>query len=140
MSAESWPIGIREAVDDFRRDVPKIMNGEFVCVPNRLGVAPRTMRRTISDLHRIAGRHYGVRPTAIKGKSRQQEICRARFICWHILHAVNGWTATRIGKAYDRDHTSISNGWQRYEDFCYAVGGYRETAERIKAEWVAVNV
>ena len=136
MSAESWPEGIREAVEDFRRDVPKIMNGEFVCVPDPGEPKALTKRQLVGRLNSLVASHMDFPPVEIFGQGKRREVIRARFICWRILNELHGWTVVEIARMYRRDHSSVVNGLARYPEMMAQFPGLAVTARTIRAEWI----
>jgi chromosomal replication initiator protein len=55
----------------------------------------------------------GVSVQNIRGISRDKDIVLARHVVWMILHDYKGFTYSRLGREYERDHTTIINGVNR---------------------------
>lgn len=64
------------------------------------------MLRDTIDLTALS---YGVRKSDILGTSRSRELVQARREIWKHLRE-QGWSYPRIGRAFNRDHTTILHG------------------------------
>ena len=49
----------------------------------------------------------GVSVLKIKGKSRLQDVVRARWLAMHLLHMFLGSSSVQLGAMFGRDHTSV---------------------------------
>lgn len=65
---------------------------------------PREERMAI--IANVAKRH-GVTVKQIMGKSRLAEHVEARWAAMRIIHALYGDSSTRIGRLFNRDHTTV---------------------------------
>jgi chromosomal replication initiation ATPase DnaA len=52
---------------------------------------------------------YGLVYSDLIGRSRDRHICQARFSAYRALRDL-GWSQARIGRAFQRDHTTILHG------------------------------
>ncbi len=52
-------------------------------------------------------KYFGVSKEDILSHSRKKELTLARHITMYLLHSVKGVSLTKLGKIFDRDHTSI---------------------------------
>lgn len=53
-----------------------------------------------------ACREFGITPAELTSRSRKQPYVNARVWCWKRLRNA-GWTWGMIGRAFERDHTTI---------------------------------
>ena len=51
--------------------------------------------------------YFGVSKEDILSHSRKKEFALARHITMYLLHSIKGVSLTKLGKMFDRDHTSI---------------------------------
>ena len=65
---------------------------------------PREERMAI--IKGVAKRH-GITVKQIMGRSTYTEIVEARHHAMRIIHAVYGDSSTRIGRLFNRDHTTV---------------------------------
>jgi len=52
-------------------------------------------------------REFGVSPDHLTGRKRNQEIVRPRHVAMYLAFKMTRETATSIGKAFNRDHTTV---------------------------------
>lgn len=57
----------------------------------------------------------GVRPDQIMGRARTKHVVRARFAAMAIARDYLGLSYPAIGRAFDRDHTSIINAMRKVD-------------------------
>lgn len=69
-------------------------------------------RRLLSRLVTTSARVFGVERRDILGSSRVDEVCRARWAVWTEL-VDRGFSLASIGRAFDRDHTTIRSAVRR---------------------------
>lgn len=75
-------------------------------------VAARTLARIetiVQDACAQAGQQHDVDASEIRGRSKYREVMAARRTAYRIL-ADRGWSVSRIGRAFGRDHSTISHG------------------------------
>lgn len=53
------------------------------------------------------------------GQDRRRPVALARFEAWAALHAI-GWSTPRIGRKFNRDHSTIVHGIQRHKAIALA--------------------
>lgn len=58
------------------------------------------------DAYALAARRHGVTVEEMRSRSRLAHLVAARVEAWRILRA-QGWSLPAIGKAADRDHTTV---------------------------------
>jgi chromosomal replication initiation ATPase DnaA len=57
----------------------------------------------------------GIGRDAITSRTRQQEVCEARHICWYIQNKIHGYSKSAIGRKYGVCHTTVMDGINRIE-------------------------
>lgn len=55
-------------------------------------------------------------PTDIRGHRRDKQLVKMRHAIWARVQAALGWSLSRLGKFFHRDHTSILNGIHRHNN------------------------
>ena len=68
------------------------------------------MNPEFDRLLRWVGRAFDVAPQDIRGRCRKHRICVARHALMFAAYKYLGLTQQEIGKAMDRDHTSVVHG------------------------------
>lgn len=53
---------------------------------------------------------------AALSQCRQMDLVRARWVCYHVLQTHLGWSMPRIGKYFNRDHTTVLHGLRGYKN------------------------
>ena len=56
---------------------------------------------------------WGLEPGALQARVRSFRIARPRFAAFRLVHRLLRWPLIRIGRAFQRDHTSIAAGLRR---------------------------
>ena len=75
----------------------------------------------------------GIKPQDLLTRSRKSERCIARYIVWHLVKKHNpAITIKRLGQYFDRDHTTVLNGfWQ--------INNLMETCEKMRFDVSAIE-
>ena len=63
----------------------------------------------------VASMKHGVPVWSIFGPRKEARIVRARWDAWALARAA-GWTLPEIGRAFNRDHTTILHGLRKREN------------------------
>ena len=64
----------------------------------------------------------------IMGPRRHRPIADIRFALWWVLHRQYGWSFPRIGREFNRDHSSVVHGVQFVDEMLAATA----TTERVR--------
>ncbi len=73
---------------------------------------------------------FGLSMQDIKGKSRTKELCEARFaVIVALNHIGQGWS--ELGRTFNRDHSTIINGYNRGAYLCRHQYGFADIVEEI---------
>lgn len=75
-----------------------------------------TMRLITAE---VAARH-GLRPAELTGERRTHKLAHARHEAWAEIHATGKFSTPQIGRAFNRDHSTVVVGIQRHKE---RVGG-----------------
>ena len=73
-----------------------------------------TPRQFTMALIEMIAREHGVTMAELMGVSRRQKYCIARREIWRVLRD-QGISLPRIGRMFNRDHTTILHGLRRIE-------------------------
>lgn len=65
------------------------------------------MNKLIEDVIECTAKRFGFEATDILGRSRTQMLARARAVAMHEARML-GFSYVEIGKAFGRDHTTVS--------------------------------
>ena len=84
--------------------------------------ASQVKRPTIAQVCRATADHYGLSWLDLVEPCRKRHISEARHVAMYLSHAVSKRGCIRIGRAMERDHTTVS----------YAV---RKVKARVGADW-----
>ncbi|HXF89569.1 MAG TPA: helix-turn-helix domain-containing protein [Xanthobacteraceae bacterium] len=75
----------------------------------------------------------GLPRPALYGGTRCQQIVRARHIAWYVANRCYGYSLSRIGFRFRRDHTTVLHGVRLIERRLPADAELGETIARIRA-------
>ena len=65
---------------------------------------------------RVVSQVSGISTNDILGKSRTNEVCFCRNVCYHLMFTRLGMSKVAIGKIFNRDHSTIINGLDVIKD------------------------
>jgi chromosomal replication initiator protein len=68
------------------------------------------------DVLDIVARYYGVLPADLMANRRPAELVSARQLAMWLCSKLLGWSSVRIGRALNRDHTTVLHGIRRIDD------------------------
>jgi hypothetical protein len=63
--------------------------------------------RALQAIINRTAREFNVDPIQLMGRRRHQEIALPRHVAMYLAHKMTRETATSIGKAFNRDHTTV---------------------------------
>lgn len=69
----------------------------------------------LQKVDRLVATHYGVAPSHLYAKARDNKIAYSRFVAWSILHFQYQWSYKMIAAAYHRQHSTIISGLKKAE-------------------------
>ena len=69
--------------------------------------------RVLNRLVELVAQKTGVMSVEIRGKCGQPRAVKARSICFHWLRR-EGWSLTQIGRAFDKDHTTVMHSLKHH--------------------------
>lgn len=79
------------------------------------GAAERPMPRSIRRIVDQVAAHFGVGRPALLGEPRAAHIALARHVAMHLCRDLHGYSLPLIGRAFNRDHTSVLHACRRIE-------------------------
>ena len=102
---------------DFVRDTLK----------DRLALQERLV--TIENIQKVVAEYYRIKVSDLKSKSRARSVTRPRQIAMALAKELTNRSLPEIGRAFDRDHTTVLNA-------CREVPKFREQDNSIQEDWV----
>lgn len=77
------------------------------------GVAERPIPRSIRRIVDQVAAHFGVSKGHLLGEPRAAHITLARHVAMHLCRELHGFSLPFIGRAFNRDHTSVLHAVRR---------------------------
>ena len=71
---------------------------------------------TIREVQRATAAIFGVPLAAMTERGNTRDITRARHAAMYLARRLTGKSTTVIGRAFERDHTTVLNGVERARD------------------------
>lgn len=71
---------------------------------------------SVNRIVSVVADYYNLTPSQIMGKTRVAQIALARHISMHLCRVLLGMNFSEIGKAFDKDHTSVMNACEKVEN------------------------
>jgi len=65
---------------------------------------------SVTMILRVVSQVSGLSTNEILGKSRTNEACYCRDVCYHLMFERLGMSKVAIGKVFNRDHATVING------------------------------
>lgn len=69
---------------------------------------PQSM--TVSNIIRIVSQVSGLAPIEMTGKSKTQEVCYCRYVCYYLMRKYLSMTKSAIGSVFRKDHSTVIAG------------------------------
>lgn len=67
-------------------------------------------RKLIMAIVKLVSKHTGIPVPYIMGVRKSRSVAHARWLAFYLAHDVQGFTLEEIGKAMNRDHTTVLHG------------------------------
>lgn len=83
---------------------------------------------TIDNIQKTVAEYYRIKVSDLKSKSRQRSVTRPRQIAMALAKELTNRSLPEIGRAFDRDHTTVLNA-------CREVPKFREKDNSIQEDW-----
>lgn len=74
------------------------------------------MTRTMRHITAAVAARHGLRPAELLGERRLAAYSRARDEAWAEIHATGKFSTPQIGRAFNRDHSTVVVGIQRHKE------------------------
>ena len=82
----------------------------------------------VTELIEAATAFWGLEKDDLTGKSKKPEVCWPRFVCCWILRQ-KGLSDTAIGKALNREHSTIVNAIKQFKALTEVYPAYKQQAK-----------
>jgi chromosomal replication initiator protein len=90
---------------------------------------------TIEEIQKIVARHFGVRASDLRGKSRRQRVCDPRHVAMYLTRKHLRLSYPKIAEAFgNRDHSSVIHAVRSVVDRTTIEMRLRELVQRIEIE------
>ena len=83
---------------------------------------------TIENIQKVVAEYYRIKVADLKSKSRARSVTRPRQIAMALAKELTNRSLPEIGRAFDRDHTTVLNA-------CREVPKFREKDNSIQEDW-----
>ncbi len=83
---------------------------------------------TIENIQKVVAEYYRIKVSDLKSKSRVRSVTRPRQIAMALAKELTNRSLPEIGRAFDRDHTTVLNA-------CREVPKFREQDNSIQEDW-----
>lgn len=83
---------------------------------------------TIENIQKVVAEYYRIKVSDLKSKSRARSVTRPRQIAMALAKELTNRSLPEIGRAFDRDHTTVLNA-------CREVPKFREQDNSIQEDW-----
>ncbi|NBH74531.1 chromosomal replication initiator protein DnaA [Rodentibacter pneumotropicus] len=83
---------------------------------------------TIDNIQKTVAEYYRIKVSDLKSKSRQRSVTRPRQIAMALAKELTNRSLPEIGRAFERDHTTVLNA-------CREVPKFREKDNSIQEDW-----
>ena len=90
-----------------------------------------TIKQAIEKTLPAVSEVYNVSCEELMGRSRERNLCEARFVLWKVLRDMP-FGLVKIGKPFGRDHTTIKHGCKRLGEWMENEPRTRERFENVK--------
>lgn len=84
------------------------------------------------EIMSYAATFFNIKKELLSSKHRPQQLVDARFMTIAVIRQRVRLPVARIGKIFNRDHTSILHALRTVEDLCHTDPIYSDTFERFK--------
>lgn len=78
--------------------------------------APAKTHLTLAEIIEVVSSYYGLEPEQLKGPRRTQEIAGPRQIAMYLAREETDASLPQIGKAFNRDHSTVLYGYEKISD------------------------
>ena len=83
---------------------------------------------TIENIQKVVAEYYRIKVSDLKSKSRARSVTRPRQVAMALAKELTNRSLPEIGRAFDRDHTTVLNA-------CREVPIFREQDNSIQEDW-----
>ena len=87
---------------------------------------------TIEEIQRKVAEHYNIRVTEMTSKRRERNIARPRQIAMYLAKNLTTKSLPDIGRAFDRDHTTVIHAVKTIEDLQQKESSFKEEIGNLR--------
>lgn len=90
---------------------------ERICLPENTGAVAASRKPVFRDVVAAVAEAHGISATDMMDmKRRDSDRIHARWAAWLALSADHGWSASKIARRFNCDHTTVLNGLRRAKE------------------------
>lgn len=89
---------------------------------------------TITRIRGVVAKWYGLRPDDLLSQTREWRISVPRMMVWYLAREISDYSFPFIAKRFDRDHSTIVRGVNRFKERLQHDPALRQMVEGIKRE------
>lgn len=89
-------------------------------------------RVSIEDIQRKVAEHYNIRLSEMTSKRRERSVARPRQIAMYLAKTLTTKSLPDIGRAFDRDHTTVIHAVKTIEDMCFADAAFKSEIDSLR--------
>tara|TARA_R100000306_G_C4302788_1_gene105982 strand:+ start:67 stop:414 length:348 start_codon:yes stop_codon:yes gene_type:complete len=90
----------------------------------------------LKSVRRVVQKEFNLTEKQMCGRQRNRNISWPRFIAWWISTEVTYSSFPEIGRAYNRDHTSVMHGVKRVKEWEDTNPEWWDRAQEIRGEFL----
>lgn len=87
---------------------------------------------TIDEIQQKVAEHYNVRTSELMSKRRERSIARPRQVAMYLAKALTTKSLPDIGRAFDRDHTTVIHAVKTIEDLREKDAAFRDETDGLR--------
>ena len=91
---------------------------------------------SVKDVVVAVSREAGIPTEALLGRSRQQPLARWRHLAYLLAHELTHQPLVQIGRAMDRDHSTVWHGCNRANERMRNAAELRRAYDKLKVSLV----
>ncbi|HAW34035.1 MAG TPA: chromosomal replication initiator protein DnaA, partial [Alphaproteobacteria bacterium] len=95
-----------------------------------LSVADR--RVSIEDVQRKVAERYNIRVSEMTSKRRERSVARPRQIAMYLAKNLTTKSLPDIGRAFDRDHTTVIHAVKTIEEMCLKDAAFKAEVDSLR--------
>ncbi len=89
-------------------------------------------RVSIEDVQRKVAEHYNIRVSEMTSKRRERSVARPRQIAMYLAKHLTTKSLPDIGRAFDRDHTTVIHAVKTIDDMCLKDPSFKAEIDSLR--------